>query len=204
MHSRFWTIFFLIIFFPVGLFLMWKHSHFTKGTRVIITLFFLLIMFISSCGTNRAKEDELLKKEQELNDKEKDLLKLEIELDLREKEIDEKIAEYEKIKEENKKLEEENERKKLEEIKKQEEQKKLEETQKQEELKQQEEQKKLEETQKQDTTQQPTTTTTAPQQSLNFSSCKEAKAAGYSNIRTGEPGYSSRLDRDGDGIACDK
>ncbi|MFJ7837825.1 excalibur calcium-binding domain-containing protein [Lysinibacillus sphaericus] len=186
MHSRFWTIFFLIIFFPVGLFLMWKHSHFTKGTRVIITLFFLLIMFISSCGTNRAKEDELLKKEQELNDKEKDLLKLEIELDLLEKEIDEKIAEYEKIKEENKKLEEENERKKLEEIKKQ------------------EEQKKLEETQKQDTTQQPTTTTTAPQQSLNFSSCKEAKAAGYSNIRTGEPGYSSRLDRDGDGIACDK
>nr|WP_275887260.1 excalibur calcium-binding domain-containing protein [Lysinibacillus fusiformis] len=27
-------------------------------------------------------------------------------------------------------------------------------------------------------------------------------SAGYSDIRKGEPGYSSKLDRDGDGIAC--
>ena len=39
---------------------------------------------------------------------------------------------------------------------------------------------------------------------LNFSSCKEARAAGYSHMRRGEPGYASHLDRDGDGIACDK
>ncbi len=38
----------------------------------------------------------------------------------------------------------------------------------------------------------------------NFSSCKEARAAGYSHMRRGEPGYASHLDRDGDGIACDK
>lgn len=65
MHSRFWTIFFLIIFFPLGLFLMWKYSHFTKQIRVIITLFFVIIILLSSCfgGTNRAKEEELLKKE---------------------------------------------------------------------------------------------------------------------------------------------
>lgn len=37
-----------------------------------------------------------------------------------------------------------------------------------------------------------------------FKSCKEARAAGYSDIKKGEPGYSSNLDRDGDGIACDK
>ena len=39
---------------------------------------------------------------------------------------------------------------------------------------------------------------------LNFRSCKEAHAAGYSHMRRGEPGYSPHLDRDGDGIACDK
>lgn len=38
----------------------------------------------------------------------------------------------------------------------------------------------------------------------NFSNCKEARAAGYSHMRRGEPGYASHLDRDGDGIACDK
>lgn len=41
-------------------------------------------------------------------------------------------------------------------------------------------------------------------QEENFSSCKEARAAGYSHMRRGEPGYASHLDRDGDGIACDK
>lgn len=75
---------------------------------------------------------------------------------------------------------------------------------KQEEIKQQEEQKKLEEAQKQEAAAQQTTPTATPQQNLNFRNCKEAKAAGYSNIRRGEPGYSSRLDRDGDGLACDK
>ena len=39
---------------------------------------------------------------------------------------------------------------------------------------------------------------------LNFSNCKEARAAGYSHMRRGEPGYAPHLDRDGDGIACDK
>ena len=38
---------------------------------------------------------------------------------------------------------------------------------------------------------------------VKFRSCKEARAAGYSDIKKGEPGYSSKLDRDGDGIACE-
>ena len=38
---------------------------------------------------------------------------------------------------------------------------------------------------------------------IYFKSCKEARAAGYSDIKKGEPGYSSKLDRDGDGIACE-
>lgn len=43
-----------------------------------------------------------------------------------------------------------------------------------------------------------------PQEEHHFSSCKEAKAAGFSNIPKGHPAYSSKLDRDGDGVACDK
>ena len=39
---------------------------------------------------------------------------------------------------------------------------------------------------------------------LGFSNCKEARAAGYSHMRRGEPGYAPHLDRDGDGVACDK
>jgi hypothetical protein len=37
-----------------------------------------------------------------------------------------------------------------------------------------------------------------------FSSCKAARKAGYSHMRRGQPGYSTNLDRDGDGVACDK
>ena len=53
----------------------------------------------------------------------------------------------------------------------------------------------------------PRQTTPAPQPApaeLNFGSCKEARAAGYSHMRRGEPGYAPHLDRDGDGIACVK
>lgn len=39
---------------------------------------------------------------------------------------------------------------------------------------------------------------------VHYSNCKEAKAAGAAPIRKGEPGYGKHLDRDGDGIACDK
>ena len=38
---------------------------------------------------------------------------------------------------------------------------------------------------------------------FKFNSCKAAKAAGYSDMKRGEPGYSTNLDRDGDGIACE-
>ena len=37
----------------------------------------------------------------------------------------------------------------------------------------------------------------------SFANCSEARAAGRSNIRRGEPGYAPHLDRDGDGIACE-
>ena len=37
-----------------------------------------------------------------------------------------------------------------------------------------------------------------------FKSCAAARRAGYTHMRRGHKGYSNNLDRDGDGIACDK
>lgn len=45
-----------------------------------------------------------------------------------------------------------------------------------------------------------TTQTTA--KAVTFASCAEAKAAGYHDMVRGTPGYSSKLDADGDGVAC--
>jgi hypothetical protein len=38
---------------------------------------------------------------------------------------------------------------------------------------------------------------------VHFRTCKDARAAGYSRMRVGQPGYAPHLDRDNDGIACE-
>ena len=38
---------------------------------------------------------------------------------------------------------------------------------------------------------------------VHFSSCKQAREAGEAPLYRGDPGYSSRLDRDNDGVACE-
>ena len=38
---------------------------------------------------------------------------------------------------------------------------------------------------------------------VHFANCKEARQAGAAPLRQGEPGYRPKLDRDGDGIACE-
>jgi|GEM_PF-839909 len=40
--------------------------------------------------------------------------------------------------------------------------------------------------------------------SVYYANCKEAKAAGAAPLYVGDPGYRSKLDGDGDGIACEK
>ncbi|OXM71192.1 thermonuclease family protein [Amycolatopsis vastitatis] len=40
--------------------------------------------------------------------------------------------------------------------------------------------------------------------SVYYANCAEARAAGVAPIHKGEPGYRKGLDRDGDGVACDK
>lgn len=43
----------------------------------------------------------------------------------------------------------------------------------------------------------------APPIAASFSSCREARAAGAAPLYIGQPGYSPKLDRDGDGVACE-
>jgi hypothetical protein len=46
--------------------------------------------------------------------------------------------------------------------------------------------------------------TTAQSANAYYANCDEARAAGAAPISQGEPGYRSGLDRDHDGVACDK
>ena len=38
---------------------------------------------------------------------------------------------------------------------------------------------------------------------VEFANCAEARAAGAAPVRRGDPGYSRKLDRDGDGVGCE-
>jgi hypothetical protein len=38
---------------------------------------------------------------------------------------------------------------------------------------------------------------------VSFTTCSQARAAGYSRMQRGEAGYARRLDRDNDGVACE-
>ncbi|PWI18543.1 hypothetical protein DI272_33690 [Streptomyces sp. Act143] len=48
------------------------------------------------------------------------------------------------------------------------------------------------------------TTASADDGSHPFANCTEAYAAGYANIPVGDEHYGTHLDRDGDGIGCDR
>ncbi|MNQ72107.1 Excalibur calcium-binding domain protein [compost metagenome] len=37
-----------------------------------------------------------------------------------------------------------------------------------------------------------------------FANCSEARAAGAAPVRRGDPGYGPHLDRDGDGVGCER
>lgn len=43
----------------------------------------------------------------------------------------------------------------------------------------------------------------AGEQARSFANCSEARAAGAAPVRRGDPGYSRKLDRDGDGVGCE-
>jgi hypothetical protein len=50
------VIILLIIFFPVGLYLMWKNELWTKKSRLIVTSVFA-VMIIANTGNNNSMED---------------------------------------------------------------------------------------------------------------------------------------------------
>lgn len=45
--------------------------------------------------------------------------------------------------------------------------------------------------------------TPKPKPVVSYANCTEVRAAGAAPIHRGDPGYSSELDRDGDGVACE-
>jgi outer membrane biosynthesis protein TonB len=45
---------------------------------------------------------------------------------------------------------------------------------------------------------------TKPKQSVYYENCDAVRAAGADPIHTGDPGYSRKLDRDGDGVGCER
>ncbi|MGW6417995.1 excalibur calcium-binding domain-containing protein [Streptomyces sp. NPDC055055] len=46
--------------------------------------------------------------------------------------------------------------------------------------------------------------TAEPEPEVHYANCTEVRDAGAAPIHRGDPGYSSRLDRDGDGVACER
>lgn len=56
-NKKMFTVLMLIIFFPVGLYLMWKNKHFKKPVRIIISLIFVFMIIISGMSTNVEHND---------------------------------------------------------------------------------------------------------------------------------------------------
>lgn len=78
-YQQNWFVFLmLVIFFPLGLFLMWKYAAFNKVTKWIITgaiALLVIISFTSRPNYNQTKEDEIVEvinKEQQKENKEED------------------------------------------------------------------------------------------------------------------------------------
>lgn len=98
-YEKTWaTILFLIFFFPVGLYLMWRYRNWNKVIKCIITGFFALCVLVniatrgSNSGTATTANKETTKQE-ESADKKKDTS----EEDTKAKEIAEKEAKYKPI-----------------------------------------------------------------------------------------------------------
>lgn len=44
----------------------------------------------------------------------------------------------------------------------------------------------------------------APTDQVTYKNCNQARRAGVTPLHLGDPGYSAKLDKDGDGVACEK
>ncbi|WP_369827015.1 excalibur calcium-binding domain-containing protein [Cohnella sp. CIP 111063] len=50
---------------------------------------------------------------------------------------------------------------------------------------------------------QPATAAPAGNNEVRYPNCAAVREAGKAPLRKGDPGYSAKLDRDGDGVACE-
>ncbi|MBZ9691651.1 hypothetical protein [Clostridium sp. M14] len=74
-YEKTWVIIlFLIFFFPVGLYLMWKYSKWNKAVKVVLTIFFALVI-IGNIGKNNTVTTKQDSKEIEQAEKKDDLVK---------------------------------------------------------------------------------------------------------------------------------
>lgn len=74
-YQKTWAIIlFLIIFFPVGLFLMWKYSSWNRVIKGVITGFFVLIFIsnIVNSGNNKTETNSIAKSSQVQEENNKD------------------------------------------------------------------------------------------------------------------------------------
>ena len=82
-YQKTWAIIlFLIIFFPIGLFLMWKYSNWSKSVKGIITGFFILAVLSNiiaarnnktiNTDSNKTEVNKEIQVKQQDNKEEKD------------------------------------------------------------------------------------------------------------------------------------
>ncbi|PEE41193.1 excalibur calcium-binding domain-containing protein [Bacillus pseudomycoides] len=182
----------LFIFFLVlAILSIIKKTGMAKKQFLITAGLFIAFGVLTSIATPSAekvtaKDKKVAAEKKELEDKK----------DAKKKEADEKAQ---KQQEEQKRQAEEQAQKQQEEQKRQAE----EQTQKQ-----QEEQKRQAEEQARKQQEQQATSQAQPSTESNsnvqYKNCTEVKNAGKAPLYSGQPGYSRKLDRDGDGVACER
>lgn len=163
-----------------------------KTIASVVYLFSLIMIVAVAFGEDTQEADNVVEQTTEVSDTntEKSNEAAQLEEEKRKQEEADRLAEEQRRQEEAARLAEE-QRKKEEAARLAEEQRKQEEAARlAEEQRKQEEAESL--AQKQQATQ------------VYYKNCKEARSAGAAPIHRGEPGYAKHLDRDGDGVGCDR
>ena len=137
------------------------------------------------------KQEEIVDKEEEAKLKQKEAEKQAAEEEQRKQEEADRLAEEQRKQAEADRLAEEQRKQEEADRVAEEQRKQAEAARVAEEQRKQEEAARVAEEQKQ-------------QANVYYKNCDAARAAGAAPIRMGEPGYGKHLDRDGDGIGCDK
>ncbi|MGG0469091.1 excalibur calcium-binding domain-containing protein [Bacillus albus] len=185
----------LFIFFLVlAILSVIKKTGVAKKQFIITAILFVIFVALSSISNPTSEKTAATSKkvssnnaEQKDNEKKKELAKKETDEKTQKQEEEKRQAEEQARKEDEKRLADEQARKQ------QEEQKRLADEQAR---KQQEEQKKAQQAQTQ-----PASGNTS---NAYYKNCAAVRAAGKAPLYRDQPGYSSHLDRDGDGVACEK